>query len=344
MAESMSADPIAEKILHATREAGKTYSFNDAHKADQPLEVFFQHSDEGLVLFVIFFSQACQYSLCQGCTLPSTSSLSHVGFRDLMKQVDSLFVRPDVCEKSAAITKVIASNQGSMLDEATFSTTALIYFIAELNVHVPRLRTLCLETRVEYVDVSELGVLARALQESPSKTNLEIAVGFEAFDDQIRNRLFLKGFGLKGFERLVEKLAKHSFRLKCYFMLKPVAGMSDAAAVKDIHEAIDYLSELATRHQVRINLHLNPTYVARGTKLAEAFARGEYTPPKVSDAARAVLHARGKNLTVFVGLNDEGLAVPGGSFAKPEDAEILRLLESFNRTQDYTLLEKVPLP
>jgi uncharacterized Fe-S cluster-containing MiaB family protein len=88
-------------------------------------------------------------------------------------------------------------------------------------------------------------------------------------------------------------------------------------------------------------MHLNPTYVSAGTSLAKSFRNGEYTPPHLIDVAKAALHAKGKRPSVFIGLYDEGLAIPGGSFIRAGDAPVVEQLEAFNRTQDYEVLEKL---
>jgi hypothetical protein len=41
-----------------------------------------------------------------------------------------------------------------------------------------------------------------------------------------------------------------------------------------------------------------------------------------------------------VGLNDEGLAVPGGSFNREEDEDLLEKLHHFNHTGDFSLLKR----
>jgi uncharacterized Fe-S cluster-containing MiaB family protein len=122
-------------------------------------------------------------------------------------------------------------------------------------------------------------------------------------------------------------------------MQKPVPGMSDAEAVQDVQRAIDYLAGLVRRHGTRINLHLNPTYVAFGTALERSFRRGEYTPPQLADVARAALHAEGKPITLFVGLSDEDLACAGGSFLRSGDEALVTTLEAFNRSQNFGALK-----
>lgn len=329
------------RIMKGTERGGKTYEFDEAHPKNRPIDIFFQETHEGLVLFLIFYTQACQWSRCLGCALPATSSLHHVGFHDLMRQVDHVMADPRVKDRHMAIRKVIVSNQGSVLDEDTFSSTALLYLVAQCNINFPNLTVLTLETRAEYVDNEELEFLQRALREGDTSTELELAIGFEAFDNRIRNEVFLKGLTLETFEALVEQAARHRVRLKCYFMQKPVPSMTDDDAVYDIVSAVTYLDHMATKQGVHINLHLNPTYAARGTPLAQALSLGQWSPPMLRDVARAALAARGKNLSVFIGLNDEGLAVPGGAFIRPGEDGFRAQLEAFNRSQDFDILERL---
>jgi radical SAM enzyme (TIGR01210 family) len=334
-------EAVEHAIAHATALSQKDYRFDDSHDPRQPAHFWFQESTEGLVLFIVFYTQACRYSRCLGCNLPSRMSRKHVDFRHLMAQIDFVFAAPAVTPQAPNIRKVIVSNNGSVLDEITFSSTALIYLIAKLNLHFPNLAVLAIETRVEYVDELELEFIARALTEGDTPTTLEIAVGFEAFDNHIRNEVFRKALDLDRFDDLCRKVAHHKFRLKCYFMQKPVPGLSDDDAVRDVQAAIDYLSRQAEDHHLPINLHLNPTYAAAGTPLETSFRRGDFQPPTLRDVARAILHAEHKPLSVYIGLSDEDLACPGGSFLRPADAPLVPLLESFNRTQDYNLLRRI---
>lgn len=331
----------SNQIVEGTQKAGKFYNFDEAHDEKLPAQMWFQESDEGLILFIVFYSQACRWSRCLGCNLPSKMSCDHVSYKALVAQIDYIFQDREVIEQRQNIHKVIVSNNGSILDEETFSSTALMYLLAQLNLNLPNLALLSIETRVEYVDIAELEFISRALAEGDTPTQLEIAIGFEAFDDYIRNSVFNKGLSLSLFEDFLGKMASYGYRLKCYFMQKPVPGMTDAEAVTDIQNAVDYLSQMATHYGVGINMHLNPTYVATGTILEDRFRKGEYTPPLLWDVARAAWHARDKSLSIFIGLFDEGLAVEGGSFLREGDEELVKELERFNRTQDHYILDKI---
>ncbi len=334
----MKPNAISQQIRKASAEAGKQYHFNESHNENEPADLWFQESHEGLILFIVFYSRACRWSRCMGCNLPAQMSQFHVPFSALMNQVDHVFSREDVRAVRDKIRKVIISNNGSILDQETFSSTALMYLLARININLTQLKILTIETRPEYVEFAELEFIARALSENSSRPNLEIAVGFEAFDDRIRNDIFDKGLSLETFEMMVKEAAPFGYHFKIYFMQKPVPGISDGDAVTDIKSGIDYLSGLSRRYNIRFNMHLNPTYVASGTQLETRFRQGDYTPPTLTDVARAALHAETKPVSVFIGLSDENLAVPGGSFIRPGDESVVESLEKFNRTQNFCIL------
>ena len=330
---------ISNQISKASEKSGKTYSFDEEHDRKKPAQMWFQESQEGLVLFIVFYTQACRWSKCLGCNLPSKCSRFPVSYRSIIAQIDHLFSKEVILEKREVIKKMIISNNGSVLDEETFSSTALIYLIAKSNILLPNLSAISMETRPEYVDIAELEFLSRALKEGETPTCLEIAIGFEAFDDKIRNGIFNKGLHLHVFEDLARNISPYDFGLKCYFMQKPVPGITDKEALDDIKNGIDYLSETAKDYEIRVNMHLNPTYVASGTLLEKYFYNGEFIPPRLTDVIEAVIHSRGKPISIFVGLHDEGLAVEGGSFMRKHEGFMVKKLENFNRTQNYSVLD-----
>jgi len=329
---------IVDQINRGAEKGNKFYSHDEAHDRRRPADLWFQESVEGLVLFVVFYTQACRWSRCLGCNLPSKMSKEHVDYKAIIAQIDHVFSDPRVVEKREQIRKVIISNNGSVLDEETFSSTALMYLMAMINLTLPNLSVLTLETRPEYVDSHELEFLSRALAEGDTPTTLELAIGFEAYDETIRNDIFFKGLSFEVFEGLARSIAPYDFSLKCYLMLKPVPAMTDEQGVEDVKRAIDYLAEAAEKNNIDINIHLNPTYAALGTELEKSFSAGKYEPPKLEHVVEAVKHAEGKKISIFIGLSDEGLAVEGGSFIRPGDEKILEKLNLFNKTNDYSLL------
>src|SRR3989338_3197515 len=120
----------------------KTYRHEDARDERKPVEYWFDRTQEGDLLFAVFYTRACRWGHCLGCNLPSKSSGRVIGFRSLMAQVDALFADPEVQARKGEIRHLIVSNNGSVLDEETFSSTALIYLVSQANVHFPNLSVL----------------------------------------------------------------------------------------------------------------------------------------------------------------------------------------------------------
>jgi radical SAM enzyme (TIGR01210 family) len=340
-------------LIEITKLANKSYSFPDNRNPKLIADHWFQNSPEGQVLFLVFFTLACRYSKCTGCNLPSIMSNIYVDYKDLMTQADDLFNRILNDTDKQIIKKIILSNNGSVLDEDTFSTTALIYLISQINLHCPNVEVVTIETRPEYVDIEELEVIARALLEGQTPTALEVAIGFEAFDEKIRNEIFNKGLSFEKIDQLASNLSKinekfvkknprgyRKMKLKTYFMLKPIHGITDKHAVTDVMNGINYLHDLASKYNMEINMHLNPTFVARGTPLEEEFRKGNFYPPSLALTREAMLFAKNKNISLFVGLNDEGLAVEGGTFSckTPEEKILYQKIEGFNVIQNFEIL------
>jgi radical SAM enzyme (TIGR01210 family) len=257
-----------------------------------------------------------------------------------MQQVDHVFKLVLNSKQKLKLKKIIVSNNGSVLDEVTFPKQALLYFISRMEYHCPNVSLLTIETRAEYALVSEFESIERALKKGKRTIALELAVGVEVFNNKIRNRIYKKGLSNKTFERFAAKVASFNYQLKTYFMLKPVPDMSDEEAVTDIINAVVYLDSISERYNLKINLHLNMTYVSTGTKLMEAFEKNQYSLASLSLVPKAILAAENTRLTVYLGLYDEGLAIEDGHFEKVGNLQLIKMLHQFNQTQDYGLLKK----
>lgn len=337
---------LVQTIKRNALQAGKCYAYDNKSPVDQPITWFFQKSNEGVVLFIVFRTLPCVYNRCQFCRLPGTSTLRKVNFQKIMRQIDNVFAHPDVARMLNKINKIIVSNQGSVLDERTFDQLSLMYLLAVAEDKCPKLGCVCLETRIEYIDDDEISLLGHAMAGGDTPTVLELGIGMEAFDNVIRNGVLGKGMHLTGhqhsLERLAERLSRFElrFKIKIYFLQKPTEDMTDEQAIQDVCGCIDFLSQLVGTYSVPINLHLNPTFSAIDTPLEREFKAGRYKPPRLTDVAKAVLHADGTGVTVFVGLDDEGLACDGGSFLLPGNECMVNILQAFNETQDFDALRE----
>ena len=58
----MDEGAVVNQILKGSQKAGKTYRFDQTHDAFQPADLWFQHSDEGRILFVVLGAGAAHGS------------------------------------------------------------------------------------------------------------------------------------------------------------------------------------------------------------------------------------------------------------------------------------------
>jgi radical SAM enzyme (TIGR01210 family) len=209
----MESIAVSEQIRAGMEKAGKRYDFDDDHDPTRPASFRFHETRDGLTLYVIFYTQACRWSRCLGCNLPSRMSGLHVPYPMIMTQIDTLLSDPDISSRRKEIRNVIIGNNGSVLDHRTFPVTALMYLIARLKFVIPFLDILSLETRPEYTDFAVLEYVSRALREGQTKTRLELCIGFEAFDETIRNGTFDKGLTFDAFERFVRTLSPQRYQI-----------------------------------------------------------------------------------------------------------------------------------
>jgi len=132
----------------------------------------------------------------------------------------------------------------------------------------PYIKKLVLETRIDSVTREKLEEARAELEDK----EVEIAVGLESIDDNIRNLCIHKGFSLKQFEinaRLIQKF----FKLRVYVLLKP-PFLTEKEAVDSAVETIKYAHKIGTS-----SIHLEVCTVQDYTLTDYLYKRALYRPP-----------------------------------------------------------------
>ncbi|MBI4862675.1 MAG: hypothetical protein HY815_20805 [Candidatus Riflebacteria bacterium] len=302
-------------------------------RRNRPIFHWYRQTPFGPELVICLFTRGCRYRSCSFCALPSvTAGEVDESYREINAQVDHVFAQFSGAQLQA-VWKLSIFNNGSVLDQATMPTKSLLYLFLKA-ADLPSLKVVSLESREEYVEDWELKVLRQILG---GRAELEITLGFETHDERIRNRVLNKGLTVKRFEKLLEMLAANGVRLKCYVMLKPDVMLTEEQGIEEAVRTIEYLGQVAGTYRVAMAVHLNPTYVARGTRLERQFKENGYLPPDLDSIFRVVLSTQRVGLWTYVGLDDEGLAATDSAFRcerLPRQAATAAL-ERFNATNDY---------
>jgi radical SAM enzyme (TIGR01210 family) len=127
-------------------------------------------------------------------------------------------------------------------------------------------KELIVESRTEQLSDEKL---AWASSINPSFT---VAIGLEAYDDEVLRFHVNKGFSVASWDRAVERLEKYNLRIKTYLMFKP-PFMSEADALDHCVKWIEAVAEKSDE------ISINPMNIQRGTVIDRLHRHQEYRPP-----------------------------------------------------------------
>ena len=284
---------------------------NKYRQDEEPMEFWFYNSSIGKALFLILYTPKCRYAKCSGCNLPSLSSQKkEVSPSEVYKQVDTVLQNSISAKEKSSIKELILSNNGNLFDIKTMPTLSLLYTINTLIEELPNLKKIIIESRIEYLNEHQLKTINEVLSAHEDRNiQIEIALGFEIFDDEIRNGYYKKGFYKSALEKLMPLFSKYNVSLKFYMMYKAVPNMSTVEAIADINNVSKYAQNLVQTYSVDINIHISPTYVAVGTQLEVEFNDGKYTPPGPKEISMLCDDlCVYSDVSYYISLNDEGLS------------------------------------
>lgn len=231
---------------------------------------------------VILRTKGCHWWWSSGCTFCGyfNDTRDDVTNDNLHAQWQAAKDKFDNFSKQAMV-KVYTS--GSLLEDreipVAFQETVL-KDCAELG------KELIVESRCEQLTEEKL---AWAVSINPSFT---VAIGLEAYDDEVLRFHVNKGFSTSSWDRAVSNLEKFDLRIKTYLMFKP-PFMSEADA---LDHCVQWIADVAHRSD---EISVNPMNIQRGTVIDRLHRHNEYRPPwlwslvEMIKRAHAHIHPKG---------------------------------------------------
>jgi radical SAM enzyme (TIGR01210 family) len=288
-------------------------------------------------LVVSFYTQRCPFG-CSFCGLHSRSSPHPVDSKDIERQVDWLF--DHYAGEIETFEQLSAGNEGSILDPKRFPIDAFDYLIQRANA-VNSLKVLSLETRPEYIT----GARLKEIRRSSNADMIDVTVGFETQDDELRNGVLKKHLDRRQFEETIVLLGRLGVRLTSYVMLKPGPTMTEEEGVHEAVGTMRYLADTCGKASTELVIYLNPTYVAEHSPLARAMKETGYRPPKIQSVVRTIIEAMNLDVPIYTGLWCENIAESGNDFTgrKDYDKRFRAAVKVFNKTQDPSVFERLKL-
>ena len=287
----------------------------------------------GKELVIALYTRPCRYGRCAFCALPGLSLGGEaVSAKDIDRQVDHV-LGEYTQQQLDAVAKVSIYTASSSLDQECLPTRSLMYLSLKI-ADLPSLQRVSLETRPEYVEDWELKALRAVLGDDVS---VEIGIGYETHDPVLRNQVLGKGLSPEKLVRLVSYLGVNGLDLKAYLMLKPHHSLTEEEGIVEAVNGVEELADLGRRYDVPVSIHLNPTYIAEGCRLTDELVAHGYEPPELTSVIAVVQAAVTRGLPIYVGLDDEGLAIEGGTFQDSgvDRGRTVAALIAFNRHQDF---------
>ena len=278
------------------------------------------------------------HSASGGCTFCGFRNLTakgrQVSGEDLLVQVDSALktlarLEPDV----NAVSEIDIYNSGSFLDCDEIPEMTARDILQRFSN--PSIRKILIESRPEFISRQSL----MRLKDAVGDRILEVGMGLETKNDEIRLGILNKGFTLSRFEEAASVMAGAGVHMLAYVLLKP-QGLSEGEAVRDVLDTITYLENLGKRLSLTIKIALQPMFVPEHTALEELYRQGQYQPPRLWSVIEILKATRTVSMEIVVALSDEGISGGRTSQNCPRcTEEARRLIASFNITQDRSALD-----
>ncbi|MBI2375678.1 MAG: hypothetical protein HYV07_16905 [Deltaproteobacteria bacterium] len=303
----------------------------------KPLFHWYVDGIHGKELVIAFYTRPCRYARCTFCSLPTLSAGGEsVTAQNLERQTDTVLASYSK-DQLDQVAKVSVYTASSSLDQVSLPTRSLVYLVHKI-CDLPSLRLVSLESRPEYVEDWELKMLRSLLGEG---VGVEIGIGYETHDPELRNRILRKGLSEGALRRLMGLLSENRGSLKAYLLLKPHWSLTEEAGAREARNGVEHLATLGRELSVPVSVHLNPTYMAKECSLTTEMIEHGYQPPELSSIIDVVRSAHELGVPIYVGLDDEGLAIEGGTFRSTglDRARAVAAISAHNRHQSLERLE-----
>ncbi|MBC7114733.1 MAG: archaeosine synthase beta-subunit [Archaeoglobi archaeon] len=268
------------------------------------------------VVTAIMRTRGCYWNRCTMCGY--FEEHAEAGAEDLIRQFE--IIERSFPEEDFAL-KIFTS--GSFFDEREIPGEVRREILERCHEH-GNLRRVVVESRPEFIKEE---VIEEAISIFPE---LEIGIGLETSDDDVRRICINKGFTFQDFLRASELLKKFGVHLRVYLLLKP-PFLSERRAIEDVLNSISSIPWAST-------ISINPLSVHRGTLVERLYRKGEYRPPWLWSVVEVLKRAEKK--ANIISDPTGGGSKRGAHNCGECDIELLKEIKEFSLTQDESVFQK----
>ena len=164
---------------------------NVAYKTKSALN---QDGEQTSRLMLVLRTPPCEYNQCTMCGFDNNAG-KNIRLQNIQRQYQNGIVGEDFSD----IRRIDFPTAGSFYNDRELSPESRNYLFSEVS-QLP-VDSVMVETRVDYLTEEKIRESKSYLREDQ---NIELAIGLESADDNIRNKVLRKGLSKKGFERFAD--------------------------------------------------------------------------------------------------------------------------------------------
>ena len=241
------------------RDIDKMDNNNVAYKTKSVLN---QDGEQTNRLMLVLRTPPCEYNQCTMCGFDNNAG-RNIRLQNIQQQYQNGISGEDFSD----IRRIDFPTAGSFYNDRELSPESRNYLFSEVS-KLP-IDSVMVETRVDYLTEEKVNESKSHLREDQG---IELAIGLESADDNIRNKVLRKGLSKKGFERFADICKNTDSQLLAYVLIKS-PSLSEAEAVKDAVQTADYVYRIANERGIKARVAFKPMFIPEGTELEERVDR-----------------------------------------------------------------------
>lgn len=158
----------------------------------------------------------------------------------------------------------------------TYAKTSVLKERYDAALFDKRIRVLAIGTRPDCIDEK----IAKLIADYKQRVDVWVELGLQSADDEVA-RLINRGYKTEVYKRAVEILEKYGIPVVTHIII----GLP-GEGVENIKRTIDYVADFGG-----FGVKLHSIYVMSGTRLAQLYESGDYTPPSIEEYVECVCYA-----------------------------------------------------
>ena len=286
----------------------------------------------GKSLTIILRTEGCYYAREGGCLMCSylmDSSPEKITAENIINQFNYAIEKYKEKIKDLKDFSVKIFTSGSFLDDREVPKKAREYIFKKLS-EFKNLKEVAIESRPEFIDEYKLEEIKNYLD-----VNVEIGVGIESFNEEIREKAINKGITNEQIIKAIKLAKRYNIGIKAYLLIKPLF-ITEKEAIEDAIYSANKCIELGCSR-----ISFCPATIHKGSLMEYFWNKNQYRPPFLWSIIEILKEVKENNPNALIMCDTAGVGSERGAhnlYKCKCNKLIKERLERFTLTQDLSIL------